>query len=90
MPAVAEIVGGSAPTPMNVTAEQWLPTTEAAQALGRSASYLKRLRESHGGFLEAGRHYAMAPSRNAAITWNVPLIRSELNKRAFDFSKGVR
>ncbi|TCD56745.1 hypothetical protein CWE17_08755 [Synechococcus sp. BS56D] len=67
--------------------EHWLPTTQAAQALGRSASFLKRLRDTHGGFLEAGRHYAMAPSSNAAITWNVSLIREALNKRASNIRK---
>ena len=60
----------------------WVTTTEASRLLGRSASYLKRQRETHGGFLEAGRHYAMAPSSNASITWNVPLIRAELHRRA--------
>ena len=53
----------------------WVATTEASRLLGRSASFLKRLRDTHGGFLEAGKHYAMAPSSNAAITWNVSLIR---------------
>ena len=72
---------------MPLTSEIWLPTTEASQALGRSPSYLKRLRDTHGGFLEAGVHYAMAPSSNAAITWNVPLIRDLLNKRASSFRK---
>jgi|GEM_PF-3258563 len=65
---------------LNETA--WVPTTEASRLLGRSASYLKRQRETHGGFLEAGRHYAMAPSSNATITWNVPLIRKDLHRRA--------
>ena len=60
----------------------WAPTTEASRLLGRSPSYLKRQRETHGGFLEAGRHYAMAPSANAPITWNVSLIREELHRRA--------
>lgn len=64
-----------------VTTTIWLPTPAAALALGRSTSYLKRLRDSHGGFLESGRHYAVAPSSNAAITWNVDAIRSELNRR---------
>jgi len=60
----------------------WVPTTEASRLLGRSASYLKRQRETHGGFLEAGIHYSMAPSSNAAITWNVSLIRKDLHRRA--------
>ncbi len=64
-----------------LTKTDWLPTPAAALALGRSATYLKRLRDSHGGFLESGRHYAVAPSSNAAITWNVDAIRAELNRR---------
>ena len=66
---------------MTITTDVWLPTRDAALALGRSTSYLKRLRDSHGGWLEAGVHYAIAPSSNASITWNVPLIRDALNKR---------
>jgi hypothetical protein len=64
-----------------ITIPAWLPTPAAALALGRSSSYLKRLRDSHGGFLEAGKHYAVAPSSNAAITWHVESIRQELNRR---------
>lgn len=59
----------------------WLPTPAAALALGRSTSYLKRLRDTHGGFLESGKHYSVAPSSNAAITWQVDLVRQELNRR---------
>jgi hypothetical protein len=66
---------------MTITTELWLPTRDAATALGRSTTYLKRLRDTHGGWLEAGTHYAVAPSSNASITWNVPLIRNDLNKR---------
>jgi len=63
------------------TTDLWLPTRDAALALGRSTTYLKRLRDTHGGWLESGVHYAIAPSCNASITWNVPLIRDALNKR---------
>ena len=66
---------------MTITTDVWLPTRDAALALGRSTSYLKRLRDTHGGWLESGVHYAIAPSSNASITWNVPLIRDALNKR---------
>jgi hypothetical protein len=65
----------------------WLPTPSAALALGRSTSYLKRLRDSHGGFLESGKHYAVAPSSNAAITWNIELVRKELNRRGMESCK---
>jgi len=59
----------------------WLPTRAAAAYLGRSPDYLKRLRDSHGGFLEAGIHYCVAPSTNASICWNVKLIIHELHRR---------
>ena len=60
----------------------WLRTPAAARSLGRSESYLKRLRDTHGGFLESGRHYMNGTSRNASIVWNIPLIRKDLLKRA--------
>ena len=72
---------------MTVKTDVWLPTRDAALALGRSTSYLKRLRDSHGGWLESGVHYAIAPSSNASITWNVPLIRDALNKRGMALRK---
>ena len=59
-----------------------LPTPAAARALGRSPQYLKRLRDSHGGFLVLGTHYFQAPSRNAAITWDVEAFSKELCKRS--------
>ena len=65
---------------MNTTTA-WLPTTAAALALGRSTSYIKRLRDTHGGFLESGKHYCVAPSSNAPITWQVEPVRQELNHR---------
>lgn len=69
-------------TTFAMNSSQWLPTSAASQALGRSPSFLKRLRDTHGGFLELGRHYSLAPSRTAPITWNVTRIQEELNKRA--------
>jgi hypothetical protein len=72
---------------MLTTTELWLPTKDAALALGRSTTYLKRLRDTHGGWLESGVHYAVAPSSNASITWNVPLIRDALNKRGMNYRK---
>ena len=59
-----------------------LKTPQAADALGCSVSYLKRQRDTHGGFLELGKHYHRKPSSNAAITWDVDLIRAEMNKRS--------
>ena len=59
-----------------------LKTPQAADALGCSVSYLKRQRDTHGGFLGLGKHYHRKPSSNAAITWDVDLIRAEMNKRS--------
>ena len=59
-----------------------LKTPQAADALGCSVSYLKRQRDTHGGFLELGKHYHRKPSGNASITWDVDLIRAEMNRRS--------
>ena len=59
-----------------------LKTPQAADALGCCVSYLKRQRDTHGGFLELGKHYHRKPSSNASITWDVDLIRAEMNKRS--------
>jgi hypothetical protein len=72
---------------MLTSTDVWLPTRDAALALGRSTTYLKRLRDTHGGWLESGVHYAVAPSSNASITWNVPLIRDALNRRGMNYRK---
>jgi hypothetical protein len=75
---------------MPTTQIAWLPTRDAAIALGRSTSYLKRLRDSHGGFLQSGKHYATAPSVNATICWNVPEIRDALNRRGMALRQSQR
>ncbi len=64
-----------------MTLTKWQPTPLAAEALGCSPQYLKKLRESHGGYLENGRHYSYGTNRNSPITWNVELVRTEINKR---------
>ena len=61
---------------------QWHRTPQATEILGCSASYLKRLRETHGGFLEANKHYLQPLTTNGAIRWNVSLIQQELLKRS--------
>ena len=53
------------------TEYDWLPTSRAALALGRSADTLKRKRDSEGGFLELGYHYCYGPSPNSPITWHI-------------------
>jgi hypothetical protein len=59
----------------------WLPTTRAATALGCSPEHLKRQRDSHGGFLESGHHYALGSSVTAPITWNVDAVREAFHRR---------
>lgn len=49
----------------------WLSTSKAALALGRSADTLKRKRDSEGGFLEQGYHYSYGDSPNSPITWHI-------------------
>ena len=49
----------------------WLSTSKAALALGRSADTLKRKRDSEGGFLERGYHYSYGDSPNSPITWHI-------------------
>ena len=46
-----------------ITEYEWLPTSRAASALGRSADTLKRKRDSQGGFLEHGYHYCLGDTR---------------------------
>ncbi len=58
-----------------------LRTPDAAQHLQVSQSYLKRLRDTHGGFLVGGEHYFLGASSNASIRWDVSSIQHELHKR---------
>ncbi len=39
--------------------KNWKPTPKAAEELGCSPQYLKKLRESHGGYLENGVHFEL-------------------------------
>ena len=58
-----------------------LRTPDAAQHLQVSQSYLKSLRDTHGGFLVGGEHYFLGASSNASIRWDVDRIQKELHKR---------
>ena len=58
-----------------------LRTPDAAQHLQVSQSYLKRLRDTHGGFLVGGEHYFLGASSNGSIRWDVSAIQRELHKR---------
>ena len=61
--------------------QQWKPTPAAASELGISKDTLKRRMEVRGGFLEAGQHYCLGPSRNSTITWHVDRVREAFNQR---------
>ena len=58
-----------------------LRTPDAAQHLQVSQSYLKSLRDTHGGFLVGREHYFLGASSNASIRWDVDRIQKELHKR---------
>ena len=59
-----------------------LATPEAAKFLCCSTQFLKKKRDSHGGYLEQNRHYFYrGDSVNAAIIWDVDLIKTEFHKR---------
>tara|TARA_Y100001972_G_C7526666_1_gene265528 strand:- start:50 stop:289 length:240 start_codon:yes stop_codon:yes gene_type:complete len=65
----------------------WLPTSRAALALGRSADTLKRKRDSEGGFLENGYHYCLGDCRNSPITWHIKRCIEAFNKRGYTSRK---
>ena len=70
-----------------------LRTPDASEFLQVSESYLKRKRDTHGGYLENKKHYQYrGDSVNAAIIWDVELIQKELNKRGMNArqSAGVK
>ena len=67
-----------------------LRTLDAAKHLQVSESYLKRFRDTHGGFLVGGEHYFLGASSNASIRWDVDLIQKELHKRGRIQREGVQ
>ena len=58
-----------------------LRTPDAARHLQVSESFLKRKRDTHGGFLVGGEHYFLGASSNASITWDVDRIEQLLHQR---------
>ena len=58
-----------------------LRTPDASEFLQVSESYLKRKRDTHGGFLVAGEHYFLGESSNTSIRWDVDAIQKLLHKR---------
>ena len=70
-----------------ITEYEWLPTSRAALALGRSADTLKRKRDSNGGFLEHGYHYCLGDTPNSPITWHIARCVQAFNKRGIAVRK---
>ncbi len=66
---------------MDYSKKQFLPTAVAAPSVGCSVNHLKRQRDTHGGFLVAGKDYFLGSSRSSSILWNVPSIREKFHKR---------
>ena len=65
-----------------------LSTPKAAEYLRCSPQFLKRKRDSYGGFLEEGKHYFYrGEAVNAAILWDVELIKDELHIRGMKARK---
>tara|TARA_Y100001970_G_C13570170_1_gene525796 strand:+ start:290 stop:514 length:225 start_codon:yes stop_codon:yes gene_type:complete len=71
--------------------ETYLLTPQAAEFLCCSAQFLKKKRDTHGGYLENGKHYFYrGDSPNAAIAWNVELIAKEFHKRGMKAREDVK
>ena len=65
-----------------------LATRDAQKFLCCSAQFLKRKRDSHGGYLENGKHYFYrGDSVNSAILWDVELIAKEFHLRGMKARK---
>ncbi|MEI6359507.1 MAG: hypothetical protein WCO50_04170 [Synechococcus sp. ELA619] len=63
----------------NAASPEWLPTAQAAQALGISTCTLKRYAR-RDGLLQEGSHFRRGPHANTALVWNV--------QRCFDAVRG--
>ena len=72
------------------TTDQWLPTTEAARALGVSPRTLKRYGNPTTGFLEPGVHWFSGPYANSPAIWDVPTCRMVLHRRGLAALAEVR
>ena len=58
-----------------------LRTPDASEFLQVNESYLKRKRDTYGGFLVAGEHYFLGEPSNASIRWDVDAIQKLVHKR---------
>ena len=58
----------------------WLPTGQAARALGCSPDTLKRYIK-RDGFLQEGEHLRRGPHRQSPIVWNVPACQKAIEQQ---------
>ena len=65
---------------MTTQHEQWLPSGQAAVALGVSIKTLKRYADIHQ-FLIEGVHWHPGPFPNSARTWNIDACRKAMAYR---------
>ena len=54
-----------------MTNQIWFKTPEAKILLGCSDQFLKKNRDTHGGFLQEEVHYRFGANVNSPIYWNV-------------------
>lgn len=69
---------------MRSATKTWVPTSEAAKALGLKPETLKRYygHPKHG-FLREGKHWKAGPYSNSAKGWCVEKCREELTAKGF-------
>lgn len=65
---------------MALHAERWLPTGQAALALGISVRTLKRYADLHD-FLIEGKHWRFGPLCNSPRQWNISACANALHYR---------
>ncbi|PSB37941.1 hypothetical protein C7B81_07530 [Aphanothece cf. minutissima CCALA 015] len=65
---------------MSLLEERWLPTGQAALALGVSVRTLKRYADLHD-FLIEGKHWRFGPLCNSPRQWNIPACVDALSYR---------
>jgi len=71
---------------MTSESKTWLPTPQAAEALGLNPNTLKRYYgHPRTGFLREGTHWKNGPYPNSAKGWCIEECRKELSAKGFIF-----
>lgn len=68
----------------------WLPSPEAARALGISNRTLKRYGNPETGFLIPGVHWVAGPYANSPCLWDVEACRAVLHHRGMQARQEAR